>query len=128
VEAFRLCLMEKPGDAESNFYLAEALYRMGNINGALERYYAAVEADSCFLEGWTQLGCIHAEEGKLDAALDAFEIALNVHPDYPDAHWHAASILEQLGRIDEAKAHWKSYLKFDDRGPWAEQARQRLEE
>jgi tetratricopeptide (TPR) repeat protein len=128
VEAFRLSLMEKPCDAESNFYLAEALYRQGNIHGALERYHAAVEADGCFLEAWTQLGCVHVEQGNPQAALDAFEIALSVHPDYPDAHWQAASVLEQLGRLDEARSHWDAYLKFDDRGPWAEQARQRLEQ
>ena len=46
--------------------------------------------------------------------------ALSVHADYPDAHWHVADILVQLGRPDEAAAHWRKYLEFDHRGPWAE--------
>jgi len=127
VEAFRLALMSRPGAPEINFHLAEALFRAGNGDGALERYYAAAEADHNYLEAWTQIGCIHAARGESTAALDAFRIALSVHPDYPDAHWHAADVLMQLGRNDEAAAHWRKYLEFDSRGAWAEEARQRLE-
>ena len=56
------------------------------------------------------------------------QIALSVHADYPDAHWHAADVLMQLGRPKEAAAHWRTYLEYDRRGPWAEQARQRVED
>lgn len=128
VEAFRLSLTERPGDAELHFHLAEALYRLGNRAGALERYYAAAEIDHEYLEAWTHIGCLHAELGELESAVQAFRIALDVHADYPDAHWHMADVLEQLDRRDEAVPHWRTYLQFDSRGPWAEQARQRLEE
>ena len=128
VEAFRLSLMDDPGDEETSFYLAEALYRSGNSDGAIERYYSAVERDPNYLEAWTQLGCLLAERGNSSAALEAFDIALNVHADYPDAHWQKASVLCELGRDDEALEHWKTYLRFDSQGPWADQARQRLQE
>ncbi|MEX1098258.1 MAG: tetratricopeptide repeat protein [Planctomycetales bacterium] len=128
VEAFRLYLMERPGDAEGNFQLAEALYRLDNRAGAVERYYAAVEADHRYLEAWTQLGCVHEELGELQSAVDAFGIALEVHPDYPDAHFHRAEVLFRMGRVENAVPHWRAYLEHDRRGPWAERARQRLEE
>jgi tetratricopeptide (TPR) repeat protein len=126
IEAFRSALMRRAGSPEISFHLAEALYRAGNADGALERYYVAVEADHDYLEAWTQIGSIHAAKGELQSALEAFSIALTVHADYPDAHWHVADVLVQLGRPDEAAAHWRKYLEFDRRGPWAEQARQRL--
>ena len=56
--------MSRPGSPEINFHLAEALFRDGNQDGALERYYAAVEADHEYLESWTQIGCIHAAQGR----------------------------------------------------------------
>ncbi len=127
IEALRSALMSRPGSPEINFHLAEALFREENQEGALERYYAAVEADHEYLESWTQIGCIHAAQGKLQSSLEAFSIALSVHADYPDAHWHVADVLVQLGRPDEAAAHWRKYLEYDRRGPWADQARQRLE-
>lgn len=130
VEAFRMCLMDEdePSSAEVHFQLAETLYRLGNISGAIERYHVAVEFDHNYLEAWTQLGCLLAEQRDLAAAVEAFDVALSIHADYPDAHLHKAESLHQLGRTLEAIPHWRRYLEFDQRGPWADAARKRLEE
>jgi tetratricopeptide (TPR) repeat protein len=125
-EAFRMSLMEDPHVAETHFRLAEVLYRSGNLAGALERYYAAVELDHQHLEAWTQAGCVLTETGDYQGAAHAFQIALRVHPEYADAHLHLAEALCQLGRRTEAAEHWRRYLTFDQRGPWAEAARGRL--
>lgn len=126
IEALRLSLMERPDVPEVHFALGDALYRSGNAAAALERLYAAVEHDHQYVEAWVQLGCLHAESGRLDQAEDAFRLALSVHADYPDAHWQLADVLQQQGRTGEALPHWRRYLEFDSRGPWANAARQRL--
>jgi tetratricopeptide (TPR) repeat protein len=126
IAAFRQCLLQKPGEAEFQFHLADALYRAGQVDAALERYHAAIESDPEYLEAWTQLGCLYLERGDPQSALPTFEAALQVHADYPDAHLYAAESLRQLGREHEAIVHWKAYLQFDNRGPWAEQTRARL--
>ncbi len=128
VEAFRICLMDRFGDPEVNFHLAEALYRQGQVHAALERYHVAVEADHDYIEAWTQLGCLHDELGQPDAALEAFEIALNTHPHYPEANFHKAQLLHNTGRTEDAVSCWQQYLKCDSRGPWADIALQRLED
>jgi tetratricopeptide (TPR) repeat protein len=126
VHAFRLALLDEPADAAAHYHLAESLYREGNRQGAIERYYCAVELDHEFIEAWTQLGCVLAETEQLDAAIEAFGIALETHPDFPDAHFHLAEVLHQSGRTEQACSHWEAYLQFDQHGPWAETARQRL--
>jgi tetratricopeptide (TPR) repeat protein len=128
IEAFRLALMDRPESAETHFHLAEALIRAGRAEAALERYYTSVELDHNYLEAWTQIGSLLAARGELESALEALRLALSVHADYPDAHWHTADVLTQLGRLEEAAGHWRIYLQFDTRGPWADQARSRLEE
>jgi hypothetical protein len=128
VEMLRMSLMDDPDAPEVHFYLAEVLYRQGNVAGALERYYVAVEFDHNYLEAWTQIGCLLSEQQQLTSAVDAFDIALDIHSDYPDAHLHKAETLHQAGRSMEAVAHWRKYLEFDQSGPWAEAARKRLEE
>jgi tetratricopeptide (TPR) repeat protein len=128
IEAYRMSLMEDHDAPEVHFYLAEALYRLEDRHGALERYHVATELDHNYLEAWTQIGCLHAELNQLAAAVDAFRVALDVHSDHPDAHLHLAEALHQLHRTDEAVEHWRKYLEFDRRGPWAEAARRRLEE
>ena len=127
VEAFRMSLMDEHDAPEVQFHLAESLYRQGNAHAALERYHVATELDHHYLEAWTQIGCLLAELGRLSEAIEAFSIAIDIHPDYPDAHLHKAESLHQLGRMAEAVPHWQKYLEFDQSGPWAEAARQRLE-
>ena len=127
IEAFRLALMAGPPTADLQFHLAEALSRANNPRGALERFYATVELDHDYLEAWTQIGSLHREVGEPEAALLAFDIALEVHPDYPDAVLQKAETLAELGRGNEAVVLWRRYLTFDSRGPWADLARQRLE-
>ncbi len=128
VQAFRLCLLESPHDPELHFHLAEALYRQGQLDASTERYYAAVECDHQYIEAWTQLGCVLEERGRSEEALSAFGVALEFHPDYPDAHRHKAALLDSLGQHADARLHWETYLQYDQRGPWAEEARQRLSE
>ena len=127
IEAFRLSLIDEPLNPAHHFHLADVLYREGRPDAAIERYYMAVELDHDYLEAWTQLGCLLAETGKTAAAQEAFRVALDLHPDYPDAHFHLAELLERSGQRAAAATHWRRYLDFDQRGPWAEIARQRLE-
>jgi tetratricopeptide (TPR) repeat protein len=126
IEAFRLTLIDDPLNPAHHFHLADVLYRQGHPDAAIERFYMTVELDHNFLEAWTQLGCLLDETGQVRAAQEAFRVALDLHPDYPDAHYHLADLLERTDRHEEAITHWESYLQFDQRGPWAEIARQRL--
>ena len=128
VEAFRLCLLEWPDHAEVHFQLADTLFRQENLAGALERYHMAVELEPNYLEAWTQLGCVYAERQEWDAAQHALRISLDLHPDYPDAHWHLAQALTRQGSQQAAKPHWEASLRFDQRGPWADIAREHLDQ
>jgi hypothetical protein len=56
----------------------------------------------------------------------AFDGALAYHGEYPDAHYQLARTLDELGRGDEAEAHWRAFLDLAPDSPWADQARARL--
>lgn len=137
IEAFRLSLTAEPyradddndvgsHPAEVNFHLADTLYRVGKAEAAIERYYCCIEHDANYLEAWTQLGCLLAESDVLERSVEAFRIALDLHPQYADAHWHLANVLKQQGYLEDAEHHWRTYLDFDQHGPWADGARQAL--
>lgn len=128
LEAFRLAAMSSPQSSDVHFQLGECLYRMGNIEGAIERYFVAVEHDKDFLEAWTQIGCLLNETGDHRSAQEAFQMALTILPEYPDAHYHLAETLCEMGDLQAARTHWSEYLKHDSRGPWADVARQRIEQ
>ncbi len=72
------------------------------------------------------IGCLLAEGDRVTEALSAFDAALAIHGDLPEAHFHKAELLHRAGRSGEAVPHWQMYLRFDSRGPWGEIAANRL--
>jgi tetratricopeptide (TPR) repeat protein len=126
-EMYRAAMAAGGPTPEICFQVAELLYRIGDLCGARERYYMAIELDEDYVEARSNLGCVLAETGQLELAVAAFQGALAYHADYADAHYHLARILDDLGRPNEATPHWQEFLRLAPDNPWAEQARSRLE-
>ena len=112
--------------AEICFQVAELLYRQGDLAGARERYYMAIELDEDYVEARANLGCVLAETGQHELAVAAFEGALRFHPEYADVHYHLARTLDEMNRRGEAEAHWRAFLAQAPDSPWADEARGRL--
>jgi tetratricopeptide (TPR) repeat protein len=110
------------------FQLAELLYRRGDLAGARERYFVAIELDEDYVEARANLGCVLAELGQHDLARAAFEGALAFHPDYSDVHFHLAGLLDAIGHRAAAADHWRAFLRLAPTSPWADQARLKLGE
>ena len=125
-ELYRAAMAAAGPSAEICFQLAELLYRSGDPGAARERYYMAVELDEDYVEARANLGCVLAETGRRDLAVAAFEGALRYHPDYADAHYHLARVLDELERPFEAIEHWRAFSELAPDSPWADEARQRL--
>ena len=113
----------------------ELVFNFGNLRYAQERfaeaadmYEAALDLDGDYLEALSNLGAALAELGDLDDAIDAYQRLLERNPGFADAHFNLADLLEQTGRINEARRHWAIYLRHDPRSEWAAHARKRLEE
>jgi tetratricopeptide (TPR) repeat protein len=125
-ELYRAALAAAGPSAEICFQLAELLYRLGDVGGARERYYMAIEIDEDYVEARANLGCVLAETGRPDLAVAAFEGALRFHPDYADVHYHLARILDETDNAAEALVHWRVFSELAPDSPWADEARQRL--
>ncbi|MFQ6112616.1 MAG: tetratricopeptide repeat protein [bacterium] len=87
---------------------------------------ALLEQDDSDYEAWNILGLVAARHDDNVAALNAFERALEILPDYPEAAYNRAMILQQLGRQEEAKKAWQDYLIIDNRSEWSKVAQRRL--
>lgn len=115
-----------PDPADINFHLADALFRAGRVEAAIERYYCAIESAPDFIEAWTQLGCLQSEQGQLELAEQSLMTAISIHSANPEALLHYAQLLERTEREREAVGYWKQYLQHDSRGPWSDHARIRI--
>jgi tetratricopeptide (TPR) repeat protein len=127
MEMYRVALVAHGPRADVCFRLAELLYLQGDTSGARERYLMTLELDEDYVEARANLGCVLAETGQAELAIAAFEGALSSHPDYPDAHYHLARLLDDLGRFGEAEGHWREFVELAPESPWAEEARTRLQ-
>lgn len=123
---YRQLLLDEGPDADVCFNLANVLYGLGEIQAAVERLHEAVSLDREHVEAWHNLGNLQAEQRRFADAEAAFRKALAIEPDYADAHYALADVLEQVGRCDEARSHWRAYLHEEQFGPWADYARKRL--
>jgi tetratricopeptide (TPR) repeat protein len=61
--------------------------------------------------GCNLLGMVHAGDGRLEQALDAFNRALRLAPGAPDVHLNRALTLQRLGRMEAAIAAYDAVLK-----------------
>jgi len=63
---------------------------------------------------------------RLDESIVAYEQAVALAPHYADAHYNLALAFERKGQNRPALRHWQAYLRIDNRGPWADHARERI--
>ena len=85
-----------------------------------------IELDEDYVEARANLGCVLMEQGNLPLAEAAFRGALEYHPDYADAHYHLAHLLERMDRYGEALDHWGTFLDLAPASPWADEAHDRI--
>jgi predicted TPR repeat methyltransferase len=95
---------------------ADALQALGNALQALERFGDAVQAYDAALakapparqaEIWCARGAALKKSGGLAAALDSYDHALRLRPDYAIAAHYRANALRALGRREEAIAAYR---------------------
>ena len=125
-EVYRAVMAATGPSPDICFQVAELLYRLGDLTGARERYYMAIELDEDYVEARANLGCVLAQTGQSELAVAAFEGALAYHQDYADVHYHLARTLDELDRRQEAQRHWQTFLELAPDSPWADEARNRL--
>jgi tetratricopeptide (TPR) repeat protein len=104
--------------ADICFQLGELLYRDGQVEAARERYFCAIELDEAFVEARTSLACVLAETGRHDLAIAALQGVLSLHEDYPDAHYHLATLYDEMGQHDEAAQHWETLRRLAPDSQW----------
>jgi len=62
-----------------------ALYEKGDYAGALSKFEKATESDPALAAAWSDKGCALGRLGKRDAALEAFNKALQIAPNNREA-------------------------------------------
>jgi tetratricopeptide (TPR) repeat protein len=79
-----------------------------------------------FAEAWYNLADLLDNQGRSKAAIECLRKALVVAPDYIDAMFNLALLLQRNGAYAEAADYWRRYLTSDRASEWATRARRSL--
>ena len=117
---------------------AERLYRMltkgyptdpsaaFNLGNMLRAHGRNVEAEAA-LQTATRLdpslGNLLGDQGRSEAAIECLRRAVQVAPDYSDATFNLALLLQRKNQCAEAADYWRRYLAIDGQSEWASRAR-----
>jgi len=73
--------------------------------------------------GWYNLADLLDDQGRSGAAIECLRKALVVLPDYMNATFNLALLLQREGDYADAADHWRRYLATDRLSEWATRAR-----
>jgi tetratricopeptide (TPR) repeat protein len=126
IEAYVKAFELNPEAAGALVNLGTIYYRQRKFVEAEKYYCEAIAADPDYPLAQFNLGNLYDEQNRLADAFARYRRALALNPGYADAHFNMALLCERTGDGLKAVHHWKSYLKLDGSGQWADIAKRQL--
>jgi len=126
IDAYSKALALNPEAAGALVNLGTIYYRQRKFVEAEKYYCQAIAADPDYPLAQFNLGNLYDEQNRITDAFERYRRALTLNPGYADAHFNIALLCERTGDALKAVHHWKTYLKLDSTGQWAEIARRQL--
>jgi tetratricopeptide (TPR) repeat protein len=83
------------------------------LERARENFRKAVASDPQMKEGWNMLGFSSRKLGQYEESLSAYEKALALSPDYPEAIEYRAELFLLTGRLAQTRESYARLLKLD---------------
>jgi cytochrome c-type biogenesis protein CcmH/NrfG len=115
-----------PAMLEGMLRAAHQALDAGQYADAIAAYKAVLKREPRNVEAITHLGVILAHAGHAEEALQAFDRALAIDPDYAHALWDKAQLLHQRQDYAGAIAAWERFVAVGPAGADREQALARI--
>jgi superkiller protein 3 len=112
VAAWKEVIKAEPGRTPIRLQLANALWELGDVEGARYHYLQILGRDKNHPEALNGIGLSHLRAGKLPQAEAAFRSAIEAKPTYVAAHNNLAITLERMGQRAEAIKILEKALKI----------------
>jgi hypothetical protein len=112
----------------AHLMLAQVAKADGKPYKALFHKNKAVEINPLFVaKTHNRWGYFLAQQGQMDEAIEDFEEAIRICPDYANAHKNLGVVLARKGRLDEAIAHFTEVLRLSPGDPDAREGLKKVE-
>ena len=105
---FRLALQEDPSNAEAHYGLGSVYLKQEKILDARASFEQVLKLTATYLDtgpnAWNNLGLLATREGRINEAIDYFQGALRLNPEYWIALENLGNAYRQRRQWDEARA------------------------
>jgi Flp pilus assembly protein TadD len=92
--------------------VADLRIEQARFSEAMSLLDRAVALDPLDVYTWTAVGLCMAQQDLRHEAVKAYEHALSINPDFPQAHFSLGSALERLGDLEGARSHFTRALEL----------------
>jgi Tfp pilus assembly protein PilF len=93
--------------------LSSATYARNNVwQSEISLWKDVVSKSPKMARPHNNLGVAYRDAGKLDTAIEQFQVALNLKPDYVEVHHNIGKTYEYKGMLNEAMEHYKTVIKI----------------
>jgi len=106
-------LAEDPKNAPARNLIGLALYKAGDIEGAVNQYRQALEIDDGYPEAHFNLGNAYNMLGRQDEAEAEFKLATSHQSKFVQAHYNLAVIYRDSDRPEQALAEFRKCVELD---------------
>ena len=130
IENYQRVVDLAPNWIEAHINLGVAYYQMGQLTDARNCFLAAVQIDPLNGISRYNLGCTLEELGELDEAVEHLRRACIVRHARSRGHTFISIWRSPTKNAVNAKLpteQWALYLRYTLNGPWADQARERMQ-
>jgi len=100
-ETLHTYLMENPTDALAHNKLGVVFARRSNLVEARRCFEEALKHDCYLVPALNNLGNIAREEGELELAIEYYQKAISIDPDFPLPHNNLGVVYKQLNRYGD---------------------------
>lgn len=114
---FRRALALAPGSVAAESRLAEALFDAGDLDASSGAYESLADQPAAVPIASLGLGRVAARRGRHAEAVEQFNRAIALFPEFGAAHYGLAQSLRALGRRDEALAALERHRAYGTRWP-----------
>lgn len=112
--------------AEEHFKAGLEAYLSKRYDIAAEEFKKSIDVNPWNPVPYSNLGYIYFGMGLVGPAFEYQKKALEIDPNYANAHYGLALIYKQAGDKERARQHWEEYLRLEPTGYYSRKAREEI--
>lgn len=111
ISAGKIACKLSPADIDAHYNLGLAYTDAKNFARAIKCYRNALKLNPQHGQSWNNLGSALEQQADKAGALDAYNQAILINARHAEAQNNAGAIYSELGRLDEARAHFQAAIE-----------------